>query len=153
MLCKKGVLRNFAKFTGKHLCQRLFLNLWHRCFPVNFAKFLRTPLLQNTSGLLFVTGHMLQWNHFLHISNVALFSYHTFSTLNFSCVPLFSCYAFSCYTILSYFTFSYCTLSCYSLPCCTNFKFHSFRVACVSCFTFSCCNFQNLQEIKFRPVT
>ena len=57
MLCKKGILRNFAKFTGKHLCQSLFLNkvaglrlatlfkkrLWHRCFPVNFAKFLRTP--------------------------------------------------------------------------------------------------------------
>ena len=31
---RKGALRNFAKFTGKHL--------WHRCF-VNFAKFLRTP--------------------------------------------------------------------------------------------------------------
>ena len=26
MFCKKGVLRNFAKFTGKHLCQSLFLN-------------------------------------------------------------------------------------------------------------------------------
>ena len=26
MFCKKGVLRNFAKFTGKHLCQRLFFN-------------------------------------------------------------------------------------------------------------------------------
>ena len=26
VLCKKGVLRNFAKFTGKHLCQRLFFN-------------------------------------------------------------------------------------------------------------------------------
>ena len=26
--------------------------LWHRCFPVNFAKFLQTPFLQNTSGLL-----------------------------------------------------------------------------------------------------
>ena len=25
---------------------------WHECFPVNFAKFLRTPLLQNTSGRL-----------------------------------------------------------------------------------------------------
>ena len=25
-LCKRGVLRNFTKFTGKHLCQRLFLN-------------------------------------------------------------------------------------------------------------------------------
>ena len=63
---KKGVLRNFAKFTGKHLCQSLFLNkveglrpstflkkrLRHRCFPVNFPKFLRTPFLQNTSGSL-----------------------------------------------------------------------------------------------------
>ena len=25
VFCKKGVLRNFAKFTGKHLCQILFL--------------------------------------------------------------------------------------------------------------------------------
>ena len=43
---KKGVLRNFVKFTGKRLCQ----SLWHRCFPVNFAEFLRTPFSQNTSG-------------------------------------------------------------------------------------------------------
>ena len=63
---KKGVLRNSTKFTGKHLCQRLFFNkvaglrpatllkksLWHRCFPVNFVEFLRTPFLQNTSGRL-----------------------------------------------------------------------------------------------------
>ena len=34
---KKGVLENFAKFTGKHL--------W-------FAKFSKTPFLQNTSGRL-----------------------------------------------------------------------------------------------------
>ena len=26
--------------------------LWHTCFPVNFAKSLRTPFLQNTSGRL-----------------------------------------------------------------------------------------------------
>ena len=26
--------------------------LWHLCFPVNFAKFLGTPFLQNTSGRL-----------------------------------------------------------------------------------------------------
>ena len=26
--------------------------LWHRCFPVNFAKFLRTPFLQSNSGRL-----------------------------------------------------------------------------------------------------
>ena len=56
VFCKKGVLKNFAKFTEKHLCQSLFFNivaglrpatilkkrLWHRCFPVNFVKFLRT---------------------------------------------------------------------------------------------------------------
>ena len=46
VLFKKGVLRNFAKFTGKHLCQSFFFNKvaglrhrWHRCFPVNFVKF------------------------------------------------------------------------------------------------------------------
>ena len=26
MFCRKGVLRNFAKFSGKHLCQSLFFN-------------------------------------------------------------------------------------------------------------------------------
>ena len=26
VFCKKGVLRNFAKFTGKHQCQSLFFN-------------------------------------------------------------------------------------------------------------------------------
>ena len=49
----KGVPRNFAKFTEKHLCQKLFFNkketLAH-VFPVNFSKFLRTPFLQSTSS-------------------------------------------------------------------------------------------------------
>ena len=63
---RKGVLRNFAKFTGKYLCQSLFFNkvaglrpatllkkrLCRSCFPVNFSKFLRTPFLENTSGRL-----------------------------------------------------------------------------------------------------
>ena len=26
VFCKKSVLRNFAKFTGKHLCQGIFFN-------------------------------------------------------------------------------------------------------------------------------
>ena len=56
LFCKKGVLRNLSKFTGKHLCQSLFFNkvaglrratnikkeTLRRCFPVNFVKFLRT---------------------------------------------------------------------------------------------------------------
>ena len=48
-LVKISVLKNFTKFTGKHLCRSLFFNkvagLRHRCFPVNFAKFLRTSFL------------------------------------------------------------------------------------------------------------
>ena len=50
---KKGVFRNFTKFTGKRLCLRpvtvLKKRLWHRRFPVNFAKFLRAPLLSTSS--------------------------------------------------------------------------------------------------------
>ena len=42
VLCKKGVLRNFAKFTGKQLCQRLFFDKVACLRPV---KFLRAPFL------------------------------------------------------------------------------------------------------------
>ena len=57
VFCKNYALTIFAKFTGKHLCQGLFFNkvvslrpivtllkkrLWHRCFPLKFAKLLRT---------------------------------------------------------------------------------------------------------------
>ena len=57
MFYKKGVFKNFSKFTGKHLCQSLLFNkvaglrpvtllkmrLWYRCSPVNFEKSLRKP--------------------------------------------------------------------------------------------------------------
>ena len=73
VFCKKGVLRNFAKFTGKHLRQRLFFNkvaglrpafllkkrLWQRFFPVNFVKFLRTPFFMERFWWLLL-------NHFLY---------------------------------------------------------------------------------------
>ena len=65
----KGVLRKFTKLIGKHLCQSFCFNnvaglrpafslkqrLWHRCFPVNFVKYLRTHFFQNTSGRLLLT--------------------------------------------------------------------------------------------------
>ena len=57
---KKGVLKIFAIFTGKQLCQSLFVSysfikkekkrLWQRGFPVNFARFLRTPFFTEHSG-------------------------------------------------------------------------------------------------------
>ena len=50
---KKAVLE-FSNIIRKTLVLEsatlLKKNLWHRCFPVNFTKFLRTPFLQNTSG-------------------------------------------------------------------------------------------------------
>ena len=66
---RKGVLRNFVKFIGKHLRQSLSFNkvaglrpatllkkrLWHKCFPVNFAKFLRTPFLIKHLQWLLIT--------------------------------------------------------------------------------------------------
>ena len=56
VFCKKGVLWNFVKLTGKHLCQSLFLKkrLWRRCFPGNFTKFLRTPLYREDLWWLFL---------------------------------------------------------------------------------------------------
>ena len=55
--CRKAVLKNFAKFLGKHLYQSLvWINLqlrpvallkrrfWRRYFPVDFAKFLRASI-------------------------------------------------------------------------------------------------------------
>ena len=53
----KRVFLEIEQLTEKHLCQSLIFNrvegprpatllnkrLWHRCFPVNFMKFLRAP--------------------------------------------------------------------------------------------------------------
>ena len=51
VFCKKVFLRNFTKFTGKHLCQSLakpqacnFLRPWHSCFLVNFCEISRSTL-------------------------------------------------------------------------------------------------------------
>ena len=43
---RKGVFRNFAKFTGKHLCQSLFFNK---------VAGLSLQLSKNTSGRLLLT--------------------------------------------------------------------------------------------------
>ena len=45
LLCKKGFLKNFAKFIGETTAPDSLLNktllkkrLWHRCYPVNFVR-------------------------------------------------------------------------------------------------------------------
>ena len=57
---RKAVLKAFATLTRKHVLESYFnkianlkvsnlikKRLWHRCFPVNIAKFLRKPILKN----------------------------------------------------------------------------------------------------------
>ena len=62
VFCKKGALRNFIKFTGKHLCQSLFFNkvadlrlatllkkrLWHRCFYCEFCEISKNTFFDKT---------------------------------------------------------------------------------------------------------
>ena len=73
VFCKNVFLEISQKFTSKRLCQSLFFNkvaglrpatvlkkkLWHRCFPVNFTKFLRVPFL--TERLWWVLLFVFIW--------------------------------------------------------------------------------------------
>ena len=80
----KGVLKSFIKFTGKQLCKSLFSNkvaglrpetlskkrLWHRCFPVNFAKLLRTTFFYSTplvAACVFKSFCYRKWTHFTFV--------------------------------------------------------------------------------------
>ena len=84
VFCEKDVLSNFTKFTGEHLCQSLHFNkvaglrpatllkkrLWHRCFPVNFVKFLRTPFLTEHPWWLLLKCYQLWKPLFLKNTHV-----------------------------------------------------------------------------------
>ena len=89
VFCKKGVLKNFVKFTEKHLCQSLFFNTvadlrpatllqkrpWHRCFSFEFCQisnntfFHRTPLVAaselHTGDLYFMKPSFLMSRHLI----------------------------------------------------------------------------------------
>ena len=50
---KKHVFLQISQNSLENVCAReLTKRLWQSCFPVNFAKFLRTPFLQNNSKQL-----------------------------------------------------------------------------------------------------
>ena len=50
----KKMFLEISQNSQENTCVRVSFLLkkrpWHRCFPLNFAKFLRTPFLQSTSG-------------------------------------------------------------------------------------------------------
>ena len=49
----------FNKVAGLRSVALLRKRFWQRCFPVNFAKFLRKPFLKNTSGQLLLSIQLL----------------------------------------------------------------------------------------------
>ena len=82
---RKGVLRNFVKLTGKQLCKSLYFNkvacrlvtllkkrLRQRCFPVNFAKFLRTSFLIKHLWATASISHSVISCIYLNINNFLL---------------------------------------------------------------------------------
>ena len=107
MYFRKGVLKNFAMFTGKHLCWSLFFNkyaglkasniikkrLQHNFFSVKFAKFLRTPFFtQHAQWLLLEISHEFslyciwnnEWCHFVvRMGPPALISFYCLCLISF----------------------------------------------------------------------
>ena len=91
MFCKKGVLKHFAKFRGKQLCRILFFykmqadycrcaekRLLHMCFPIKFARFLRTSFFKNISGRLILDMKFFQAIFYTHTRNIWDFSKKNF---------------------------------------------------------------------------
>ena len=119
---KKGVLRNFAKFTGKHLCQGLFFNEVAGLGPASLLKrdagtgvFLW--IFQNFLGHLFFIKHLYWlllasanisdvcfWFKFTASKNLNLVPHFHWSHFH-RCYFLFSCF-FLFYSVLFHFFLS-----------------------------------------------
>ena len=68
VFCKKGVLKTFAKFTGKHLCQSLLFNIKEtlaQMFSCEFCEILKnTFFIEHLRWLLLnkmSRGNMKEW--------------------------------------------------------------------------------------------
>ena len=65
---KKGALKHFANFTGKHLCNVIKKMFQHRWFPV---KFLKTPILKNIYRRLLLQFQNLSCVNDIFLTQVA----------------------------------------------------------------------------------
>ena len=131
MFCKKGVLRNFAKFTGKHLRQSLFfLQAWAcnfikketlaQMFSSEFCKIskdtfsYRTPAVAASEqriccGLLFtismvVTRYLNKSGHFWNFLYCLCIS--SFFSLAIYFLPLLLCHFYTFYLVHIHFDFN-----------------------------------------------
>ena len=105
MFCTKDALKNFAKFTGKHLCQNLFFNkvadlrlatllkkkLRHRCFPVDSANW-RGHLEISESA-----SRQRHWHRHRHsIYEYLFFAKHKLLEIKVTSIYLFSMHSTAC---------------------------------------------------------
>ena len=106
---KKVFLRN-SQNSQENICARVFFKkvkgvrpgtllknkLWHRCFPVNFAKFLRAPVLQNSYERLLLNNlvsvekvtvvlgikNTIRWSIKMQVTKIAAIRKHHVTTVN-----------------------------------------------------------------------
>ena len=91
VFCKKDVLRNFAKFTGKHLCQSLF---YIKVASLRPAIVHRTPVVAASETFSLSVSLSL----YIYIYIYLLFDYLLFKYIYFS--------RFLIFTFRNYFTLS-----------------------------------------------
>ena len=87
VFCKKDVLRNYAKFTGKHLCQSLFYNK---------VASLRPAIVHRTPVVAASETFSLCLSLYIYIYIYFLFDYLLFKYIYFS--------RFLIFTFRNYFT-------------------------------------------------
>ena len=95
LLCCNFVMIKIAEkpwqIIGLRPATLLRKRLWHRCFPVNFAKFIRTPfIIEHLWWLLLVFLYTSQcWSLFLIKLEVFLTEYLWWLLLTFHCSKYF----------------------------------------------------------------
>ena len=87
VFCKKCVFKNFAKLTGKHLRSATLLKkiLWHRCFLVNFSKFLRTLFFHRTPPVA-ASGPSQQVQYIIKVLRITLLCTDSHNNSHNSCL-------------------------------------------------------------------
>ena len=144
----------FSKVWSLRLATLLEKRLRHRCFPVNFAKFLKTSFLYSTSGGCFcifrtVLDHWFFWRYIhCHISHIFLFVLTDICTCSRAgtryglCNP-FTLLGYSCPCKESYSgdLCDACAKGWHGYPNCKSEFFFSSGKFCLVLFVLFCCLF------------
>ena len=90
---KKGILKNFTKFTGKHLCQSLFLNKVAGLRPVTLFKKTLAQVFSCEFCEIFKTPFLIEylWWLLLLFRNLRNFDFQTQRSLSFEIAVLMVC--------------------------------------------------------------